>query len=453
MRIKLGIQITTNSFSSCAGAFTKNQATATVTHIVTDSREAQAGDLFFSFSEDKVSAEAHIKLAKENGALCVSSLSSSADFLVMDTKKALLSLASFYKTQLKSLIATFAITGSVGKTTTKEFCASLISTAYKTHKTYMNYNNAIGMSLSVLSAPRDTEVLILELGMNALGEIKELSEAIKPNFAIITNIGTAHIGKLGSKKLIAKAKLEIKHGMTEERVLVPYEEELLSLEKTKFSLKSREANFYLDIREDKKVFYVNGKKLLTFKTAYRAYHHLNALVIAIASGYMLGLKESDILSGITACDKIELRQKIIEFKKFSVFDDSYSSSYEAIKADIEHLKLEYPTRDLICVLGDILELGAKTEEIHKEVGAYAYKSGAKKIYAFGSYSYHIKEGAERAGMKADNIFISTEADAHSLIAQKICDEIKNDEIILIKASHAMRADIIIKEIEKGMKEC
>ena len=228
MRIALGIALPLNILTNHCEAFSKILQKKLFTHITTDSREACEGDLFFSLTSDKSSAEEHVKEARNKGAISVSSLSKEADFLVFDCQKTLLKLAIYYKAQLKSLKATIAITGSVGKTTTKEFCASFLSASYKVHKTYMNYNNLLGVSLSILSAASDTEIFILELGMNNLGEIRKLSDAIEPDYAVITNIGTAHIGNLGSRKLIAQAKLEIASGMTDEKIIVPYEEQLLS---------------------------------------------------------------------------------------------------------------------------------------------------------------------------------------------------------------------------------
>ncbi len=455
MRIALGIPLPLNILTNHCEAFSKIPQKKLFTHITTDSREAFEGDLFFSLASDKSSAEEHINEARNKGALSVSSLSKEADFLVFDCQKTLLKLAIHYKAQLKSLKVTVAITGSVGKTTTKEFCASFLSASYKVHKTYMNYNNALGVSLSILSAPSDTEILILELGMNNLGEIRKLSDAIEPDYAVITNIGTAHIGNLGSRKLIAQAKLEISSGMTDEKIIVPYEEPLLSSGKIKISLSEKAAEYYLIFSStDKKyTFFHRSKKIVSFSTSYKAYHHLNALLIALTLAKLLKLNENSILNGIENCEHVLLRQKLINFKNFSVFDDTYSSSYEAIKADIDYLKLEYPNRALSFALGDILELGAETVRMHKEVGRLIHSAGGRKLYAFGSYAYLLRDGAKEAGMNEKDITLCTETDSYKIIAEEIYRKSKPGEIVLIKASHALHSEKIIEEIERLDKKC
>jgi len=449
MRISLKIPLTNKDFIRCSHAFSRCENEEAFTHITTDSREALPGDLFFSFATDRESAREHVYMAREKGAKSVSSLIKEADFLVSDSEEALLNLAVFYKSKLKSLKATLAITGSVGKTTAKEFSWAVLSPFFKTHKTYMNFNNALGLSLSLLTAPADTEVLVLELGMNALGEIKRLSEAIMPDAAAITNIGTAHIGMLGTRNLIARAKSEISAGMTEELVIVPDGEPLLSDFKVKYSLSSPASDYFLnDLGDGNYAFFHRGKKIISFSTKYKAEHHLKALTIALAFANILSLSESEMALGIKAAEKLVLRQRLIDLKKFSVFDDTYSSSYEAVSADLDYLKLEYPNRAFSCALGDILELGQETVKIHRELGRLAYQRGAKRLFAFGSYSYLIREGALGAGMNKENVYVSTDLLNFRDIAKEIYNKSKDGEIVLIKASHALHAEKITEEIER-----
>ena len=375
--------------------------------------------------------------------------------MVKDTEKTLLNLAAFHKTRLKKLKATIAITGSVGKTTTKEFCAAFLNSKYKVHKTYMNYNNALGVSLSLLSAPEDTEILVLELGMNKLGEIKELSETVKPDYAVITNIANAHIGMLGSREMIATAKLEITAGMREEVIIAPYEEPLLSKAKFKFSLSRNDSDFHLCKNNNGKSFefYHNSKKTLEFTTNYKASHHLSALLISLIFGELLCLDKDAMLRGIKNCENIILRQRLVRFKNFSVLDDTYSSSPEAVKAQIEYIKLEYPKKSFSLALGDMLELGKKTASLHKEIGKLAYLEGARRLYTFGAYAYLIRDGAIEAGMKESMLFATTELLDYPLIAKEIYQKSQPDEIVLIKASHALFSEKIIEEIERLDKKC
>ena len=455
MRIALGTPLSYNDLIKHGEAFSKEKNAEFFTHITTDSREAQSGDLFFSLTSEKESADAHILEAQKKGAFGVSAISKHAFFLVKDSEKTLLRLAAFHKTELHALKATVAITGSVGKTTTKEFCASLLSSKYKVHKTYMNYNNALGLSLSLLASPKDTEILVLELGMNKLGEIKELSEAIKPDYAVITNIGNAHIGMLGSREMIAHAKLEVSAGMKEELIIAPYEEPLLSKAKFKFSLFEKNCDFHLPLRKDGEAFefYHSSDKVIEFKTNYKASHHLSALLIALSLAKILNFNETEMLRGIKNCENIVFRQRLIRLKNFFILDDTYSSSPEAVKAEIEYIKLEFPNRSFSLALGDMLELGNKTERLHKEIGRLAFLEGADKLYAFGAYAYLIRDGAKAAGMKDSDLFATTELLDYQLIAKEIYRKSKNGEIVLIKASHALYGGKITEEIERLDKEC
>ena len=455
MRIALGIPLSFKVLCNRCNAFSKNLPEGFFTHITTDSREASFGDLFFSLSSDMQSAENHIKEAHMCGAKTVSSFSKDADFIVSDCEETLLKLAAFYKSQLKSLISTIAITGRVGKTTTKDFAAAFLGASYKTHKTYMNYNNSLGVSLSLLSAPKDTEILVLELGMNAEGEIKKLSEAVEPDYAVITNVASAHIGKLGSLELIARAKLEISEGMSKDNILAPYDEALLQSAKYKFSLFESASDFYLAKTgiNNRYSFFHDNEKIIEFSTSYKASHHLKALLIALSLGCFLQMSKEKMPLGIENTEKITLRQKLIAFRHFSVFDDTYSSSPEAVKADIEYLKLQYPDRPFSLALGDMLELGQKTVELHNEIGKLAYTSGARKLYAFGSYAYFIRDGARSAGMSEKDISANPETDFYQALAREIYKNSLLSEIVLIKASHALHSEKILEEIERLDKEC
>ena len=194
--------------------------------ITTDSRECEKDDLFFALSGENFDGVDFIDEAKFKGAYTVSS-SKKSDFTVSNTESALLSVASAYK-QIVNPKYTIAVTGSVGKTTVKDFVNSLLSEVMKTHKTEKNFNNIIGLSHTLLSAKKGTDALVCELGMNHRGEIDELSRAIHPDISIITNIGTAHIGNLGSQEEIAKAKLEIENGMHGGKTIIKDDEVLLS---------------------------------------------------------------------------------------------------------------------------------------------------------------------------------------------------------------------------------
>ena len=197
MRIKLSFSITKDFITRSISPVSSLNKNLTITHISTDTRNISKGDLFFALKGDRFDGERFINDAIIKGAYTVSSKYNSASFLVNDTKEALMELARNYKSMVSPKY-TIAITGSVGKTTTKEITASLLSSKYNVHKTEKNYNNELGVAFTILSLPKNTDILIAECGMNHFGELSKISKMLLPDIAVITKIGTAHIGNLGS---------------------------------------------------------------------------------------------------------------------------------------------------------------------------------------------------------------------------------------------------------------
>ena len=217
-----------------------------VNAICTNSRNCENGDLFFALKGENFDGGDFIVQAKSKGAHTVANRIN-ADFLVIDAYKALLSVASRYKQKINPKY-TVAVTGSIGKTTVKDFIYSLLSHTMNVHKSENNFNNILGLSYTLLSAKKETEALVCELGMNHRGEIDELSKAITPNISIITNVGTAHIGNLGSREEIAKAKLEIENGMSDGKTVIKDDEMLLKSAKNPYYISYTDTNADLFIK-------------------------------------------------------------------------------------------------------------------------------------------------------------------------------------------------------------
>ena len=247
-----------------------------ISFITTNSKEVEKDSLFFALDGHKTSGDNFISEAKEKGAFVVSKNSPYADLIVDDIEYALLTIAGYYKSLLKDLKHTIAITGSVGKTTTKNLLSAMLNTCYKTHSTFENYNNYLGVAHTVLSAPKKTEVLIIEAGMNHKNELSKISKAITPSISIITNVGSAHIGNFNSRGEIAEAKLEICEGMSDGITIVPFEEKLLSNAKSKitYSLIDNRANSYLTPLEVTVSGSTYNLKTDNFNLYNRLNHHL-----------------------------------------------------------------------------------------------------------------------------------------------------------------------------------
>lgn len=450
MRIALGIPIPIREIADALRIKVSTTKNAVISHLTTDTREAKDGDLFVALRGKAESGEAYILDAKSRGTYTLASCST-ADLICDDTESSLLRLAGHYKTRLKALKFTVAITGSVGKTTTKDFCTAVLKSKYRVHSTYRNYNNAIGASLSLLSAPEFTEALVLELGMNHFGEIKALSEALKPTHAIITNIGNAHIGNFGSREAIARAKLEILCGMDSELLFVPYEEELLR-DKTKltFSFLSKEASFFMEYKDDK----IHIPNTVTFAAPKEVWRPgaKNALCASFALAAKLGFEAADYIRSRGFLQAVEHRQKIIRIGKFKIIDDTYSSSPESVYENLKYMQAISNGNAVSAVLGDMLELGDEAKSFHASIGRFAAECDCRILYLFGEYADFTREGALSLGMQKENIFVNRELSLPRITAEQIYEHANENELILIKASHAISAERIIHELKELEKE-
>ncbi len=454
MRIVTDISLSLCEIARILGSKKHLDNRSNITGIVTDSRSAKTHDLFIALNGSCTSGEEYIASAKMNGAYILSATDSSADFFVSNTENALLQIASYYKSKLPHLKKTIGITGSVGKTTVKNILNNILSGNFKTHATNKNFNNTIGLSHTILTAPIETEYLICELGMNHLGEISKLSKALKPDIAVITNVGTAHIGNLGSRDLIAKAKLEILDGMSTKKIIVPKDEPLLYDTSSKtFSLSDENADYYLKpllVTNDGSIFDIittNGI-LYELNTNLPGRNPLIAIVIVCALLQELGLNSNILYEQLPNLNFECVRGKYTKISNFYVFDDTYSSSPEAVISDFEQLMLK-PNTVKSCVLGDMLELGAETNRLHMEIGAAAYQYGFRKLYLFGAYSDFFAKGAKNAGMRECDIYINTDTSSPEITAQQVINNILPGEILLVKASHALHAERIIHKLSEN----
>ena len=417
--------------------------------VTTDSRLCENGDLFIALKGGRYDGSIFTDEAKKKNAFVLSERAD-ADLKVESSEEALLKIASSYKKAIEPRYR-IAITGSVGKTTTKDFIHTILSLKLKSHKTKENSNNIIGLSYTMLSAPRDTEALICEIGMNHTGEIDMLSRALEPNIAVITNIGSAHIGNLGSKECIAKAKLEIENGMTVGKTVIFKSEPLLAKAKNPYFISDREDfgdMFYRidERRADGTALFIKTKRIEgTFKTSLSSLHTVNSLLCAIAVSDIIGFTEDEIRSALKRITEDQLRQRVIKKNGYKFYDDSYNSSPEAVIANLK--MLSESKENISALLGDMLELGERSEELHRFIGKECARYGIKKLYAFGRYAKFIADGAMAEGMRKDSIFINESVSRPQITAEEIKSSY-NGETILVKASHSLHAERIIELLTK-----
>lgn len=455
MRIKLDIPLSIAEICNalkCPIPINKGYS-APINYISTDTRECQADDLFIALAGENDSGEKYVKSALDKNCSVISCADRRDVIHVENTTDAILQLSKIYKAKI-SPKHTVAITGSVGKSTTVNFASIILKEKFKVHFPSGNFNNHIGVPLTIFAMPKDTEVLLIELGMNHTGEISALSRAITPNVAAITSIGTAHIGNLGSREEIAKAKLEILDGMNEKTLLAPSSEKLLSgIDEALYVGRNSSLSTYSlsDADGGSYSFVSRGKRIDNIRFFDKREHLLYDLAFAMAISDLLGLSEKEILRGVSAISDSNLRQRFIELDGFTIFDDSYNASLESIRADLKFISsLERPTGAFI---GDVLELGDMAQEIHEEIGSIAAKLKIGKLYLFGEYAEDIARGAMVGGMDKERIFINTDLNSPHVSVDQIYRHHTDGEIILFKASHKLRLDKIadLMKNEEGIR--
>lgn len=388
--------------------------------IKTNSKEIEIGDLFLAINK----GVDYIEDAINNGAVAIIS-EIDIDYPIPKIKvcsavESLGQIAKYIRQLYQKPV--IAITGSVGKTTTKELVSLVLKEKYKVLKSEKNNNNHIGLPITLLKLDQDYDVVVAELGMNHLNEISYLSNICQPDYAIITNIGSAHIGNLGSKKNILKAKLEILDGMDNGYLLVNNYDKYLK--KVKYSKKIKVDAKSLNVKNIK---YGNQIEFDIDHThfIFKSYKHLLSNVfIAIKIGILFNIDLSLISKAIASYQNIEGRCNLIK-TKWTIIDDSYNSSFESLVGGLECLKDKKENK--IIILGDMLELGKYSSKYHKKINGHLKKIKNKEVLLIGEYTKLIK-GKHFASVDEINDYLIAHA--------------KDNSLIYIKGSHAMNLDKI-----------
>lgn len=410
--------------------------------ISTDTRTIKKGDLYLPLKGANFDGENFCDKAIEAGASgCFCTRDCKADFTlkVPDTLKAYLEIVNFARKKYNPTVV--AITGSSGKTTTKEMVYSVLSEKFKTHKTFSNHNNEIGFCQTVLSMPEDTQVLIVEMGMRGFGEIELITKYAQPDYAIITNAGSAHIGRLGSLDNIAKAKCEITKYL--KNALIANDNERIK----KF------ANF-----DGEKIFYsINDVKILDKKSGYSKFiyagkeyelnvegdYNIENSLSAIELGYKLGMSYDEIKRGLGKYRPIEKRWEMQNVKGFNIINDSYNANPESMKASVSTFLELY--KSPVVILGDMGELGEQEVKFHKGVGDFLgkkFKGNKIDFLVVGKLAKFIGDELAQYGFDvkyfADNLETS----------RYILDNLHEGITIFLKASRAMKFEEIIENLKK-----
>lgn len=425
-----------------------------------DSNKVMKGSCFFGIKGRNTDGSLYYKEALSNGAsVLVLSKENDYDFkgyedrvviITDDTTKVLQDLAKLKRSLFSGEV--IAVTGSVGKTSTKELISNVLSQNYKVLKTEGNQNSQLGLPLTILRLT-DENVMVLEMGMNDFGQIHNLSLIARPTISVITNIYDSHIGILGSRENILKAKLEILDGMNSGTLIINNDNDLLM--NIKENIKENISVMSIGIENKSNVMPNNilNKGITTFdiddikgfEVVGGVAYVYNAL-FAYLTGKLLNVSRSMIKKGIN--EKINIKHRLELTKmdnNITLIDDCYNASFDSVRVALEYIK-NFSKRK-IAILGDILELGKESKNIHKKIGKLVIDNKIDRLITIGKYSKYIGKETKKLGMKRKNIkHFKREKDARKYIN----DIIKENDIILIKGSNGMNLINLVDYLKEGL---
>lgn len=421
---------------------------------MSDNRKCEPGSLFVAFVGEKTDGHKYVSAALEAGAVGALVSKDPGEYaegkfyvLVPDTILAVGELAGAYRNRFD--IPVVGITGSVGKTTTKDMIASVLAERFCVTKTQANYNNNIGLPRTMFTLDHNTEIAVIEMGMNHLGEIDYLTRIAQPTTVTITNVGTAHIGNLGSRENIFKAKSEIFHGLAEGGFAVLNgDDDYLPLCKGDPELAGRYDFAYVGESEGCDYRAVDIEDTLQDEMRYTAVtpqgtykvtvpalgrHMIYSTLTAAAIGAHYGMTNEEIVRGIAHYVPSALRmERSVVGENNVIYNDTYNASAASMKAAIQTLSNTTGYRH-VAVLGDMFELGDMTEALHREVGKAAAEGKVDVLIAVGEASAHMADEARRCGMQ--EVYTCADLEAAKAV---IADVMQPDTAWLFKASHGMQ---------------
>ena len=435
-----------------------------ITGVVRDNREVEPGNLFIAIKGERVDGHSFIEDAFRRGAIAVLSEQELPDspgpyILVSSTTEAMKKLAAFYRESLS--IPVVGITGSVGKTSTKEMIASVLEQKYKVAKTKGNYNNEIGLPLTIFQIRREHEVAVLEMGISDFGEMHRLADMAKPNIGVITNIGWCHLENLKTQEGILQAKTEmLSHMSSGGTVILNGDDEKLV---TVTPEEGQKLVFYgisekIPETERMKIpqIYATQVQNLGFdgmranihtpegdffvSIAIPGEHNVYNALAATAVGLSLGLTLSQIQAGIEAARTIQGRTNLLKVHDMTIIDDCYNANPVSMKASIEVLSHAGGRR--IAVLGDMGELGETERQLHNEVGRFVGTHGIPVLFCAGELAFEYVKGVQETNPECEVHYFPNREE----MTRELVSFVKAGDTVLIKASHFMEFPKVVEAL-------
>ena len=441
----------------CGGTVEEKYADVEFLGATNDTRRLQPGQLFVALQGVRDGHE-FIHNAMSNGAaavLCTRMVGDYPAIYVSNTRLALGEIAR--RERMRIGMQVVGITGSVGKSTTKEMIAQVMETTFRTAKTPANHNNDIGMPMAILGMPEDTQVAVVEMGMNHFREMAYLSRIARPDLAVILNIGTMHMEHLGSQEGIRRAKMEILEGMAPDARLVLNGDDALlrSLEEQPeqpilyFGTDDSLNVYATDIRQDDTLRFTahdDGGDSFPVRLHVEGSHYVPDALAAVTVGLAMGVTPANIRTGLDCFRNMSGRQEVLEIGGITFIKDCYNAGPESMEAALKVLGKKPGRR--VAVLGDMLELGACTAAEHYRVGRLA-AAKSDLVFAFGPNAERVVNGCITGGMEKFHVQGFTEMD-------KIIAALKRmllpGDVVLVKGSHGMHMEQIIDAFLADEKE-
>lgn len=444
-----------NIAAACSGTYygTEEAKEKTIADITTDSRKAGKDSLFVAIKGEKVDAHRFIPAVFEQGALCViceraPEHPAGAYILVESSLQAIKDIAEFYRKQLDMKVV--GITGSVGKTSTKEMIASVLSEKYRVLKTLGNFNNELGLPLTVFRLREEDEIAVLEMGISNFGEMHRLSKIARPDICVMTNIGQCHLEFLGDRDGVLRAKSEIFDYIAEDGTIILNgdDDKLATLHDVKGI-----TPVFFGINSDRKIYATNihslGLKGIACTVCTEqgdfdvtipipGYHMVYNALAGTAVGLSLGMTTEEIKRGIEKLESLSGRFHIIETGEYTVVDDCYNANPVSMKASLKVLHDALGRK--VAILGDMGELGENEKQLHEEVGAEAGKQDIQLLICVGTLSAHMAMSAKETNPQMQVVHMDTLEEA----LEAIPGLLQKEDTILVKASHFMHFEKIVE---------
>ncbi len=430
---------------SCNGKYVGSESdkSTPITSVERDSRQIKDGSLFLAIKGERVDGHDYIEKCFESGAVCAicekAPENASKPYILVDsTLEAVKKIAKAYREKFD--IPVVGVSGSVGKTSTKEMLYAVLSQKYKTHKTQGNLNNELGVPLTLLAMPEDTQAAVIEMGISDFGEMTRLSEMVQPDICVLTIIGCCHLENLGDRDGVLKAKTEMfAHAKDNASYILNGDDDKLgSIDDVNgkrpifFGFDSKNPYYAENVENnaDGKIsctLCFDDKELDVTIPAIGSYMVSNALA-AVATGRLLGLSDEQLVSGVQAYKTVGSRANVVNTDRIRIIDDCYNANPTSVKASLD--TLENFTGRKVAILGDMKELGAEELSLHFETGKYA-KEKADLVIAVGPLSTELAKGA-------DGEWFESLGQLKSAIPSLIND----GDTVLVKASHSMHFEDI-----------